>query len=63
MPPLTNRPPKLCHHKALNLAIVYVNGKQVYLGAYDGNPKYISKEVREAYNKVVAKWATGSSIT
>jgi integrase len=55
MPRLTNRPPKLCHHKALDLAMVYVNGKAKYLG------KFNSPEAKAAYKAFVAEWATGSA--
>jgi integrase len=55
MPRLTNRPPKLCHHKALGLAMVYVNGKARYLG------KHGSAEATKAYKQFVSEWATGAA--
>ncbi len=35
--------------------MVYIGGKARYLGAYDG--KHASKEVQEAYKKIVAEWS------
>jgi integrase len=55
VPRLTNRPPKLCHHKGQDLAMVYVNGKARYLG------KFGSPEATAAYRQFVAEWATGST--
>ena len=55
MPRLTNRPPKLCHHKGLDLAMVYINGKAKYLG------KYGSAEAKAAYKAFVAEWAGQST--
>jgi integrase len=55
MPRLTNRPPKLCHHKALDLAMVYVNGKARYLG------KHGSAEANAAYKAFIAEWAGQST--
>jgi integrase len=52
---LTSRPPKLCHHKGQDQAMVYVNGKQRYLGRY-GSP-----EAKAAYKAFVAEWATGNA--
>jgi integrase len=48
---LVSRAPKLCHHKAQDLAMVYVNGKQKYLG------KWNSSEAKAAYRQFVAEWA------
>jgi hypothetical protein len=46
MPKLQNKPPKYC--KLNNRAVVYQNGKPVYLGAY-GSP-----ESRDAYARIIA---------
>jgi len=51
MPRLANRPPRYCHHKATNRAVVYVDGKAVYLGAYN------SPASKEAYRRVVSEWS------
>ena len=45
-------PPKYCHHKASGQAIVYINGRQIYLG------KYRSAASREAYNRLIAEWSS-----
>jgi integrase len=46
------RLPKYRHHKPKNLAVVRINGRDVYLGRYD------SPESREKYNRVIAEWLT-----
>jgi integrase len=45
-------PPKYCLHKASGQAIVYVNGRAIYLG------KYKSAASRENYNRLIAEWST-----
>ncbi len=47
-------PPGYCHHKASNRAYTRINGKQIYLGAYD------SKESREKWAKIVTDWSAGN---
>jgi integrase len=51
MPKLSSRPPKLCHHKGTNQAVVYMNGKARYLGVFD------SKEAKQAYRAIVDEWS------
>jgi len=51
MPRLTNRPPKLCHHKGADQAIVYIDGKVRYLG------KFNSPEAKAAYTAIVGEWS------
>ena len=45
--------PVMCRHKAKNMAIVRVNGKQLYLG------KWGSREAAEAYQRFLAKYLSG----
>ncbi len=45
--------PKYRHHKARNLALVHLNGRDHYLGPYN------SPESRAEYNRLVAQWLTG----
>jgi integrase len=42
--------PSYRHHKARNLAVVKLNGKDFYLGRYN------SAESREAYERLIAEW-------
>ena len=51
MPRLNSRPPRYCHHKATNRAVVYLNGKAEYLGLYN------SSGSKEAYKRIVAECA------
>jgi len=44
------RQPKYRHQKARDLAVVRIDGRDVYLGRYD------SPESHEAYNRAVAEW-------
>ena len=44
--------PKYRHYKPKNLAVVRIDGRDVYLGRYD------SPESREKYRRVVAEWLT-----
>lgn len=53
MPRLTNRVPRLCCHKATGRAVVYLNGRDVYLGAYG------SSEAKLAYDQIIAKLNAG----
>jgi hypothetical protein len=48
--PRTNRPPAYRLHKARNLAVVTINGKNHYLGKYD------SPESHEGYGRLIAEW-------
>ena len=48
--PRTNRPPSYRLHKARNLAVVTINGTDVYLGRY-GSP-----ESHEKYARLIAEW-------
>jgi integrase len=48
--PRTNRPPAYRHHKARNLAVVTIAGKDRYLGPY-GSP-----ESHEMYARLIADW-------
>jgi integrase len=50
MPALTRRLPRYCHHKATNRAVVYLDGKAVYLGPFD------SPESKARYKAVIAEW-------
>jgi len=56
MPRNTPRIPRLCRHKGTGQGLVYVNGRELYLGPYD------SPSTREAYERFVAEWlAAGRS--
>jgi integrase len=48
--PRTHRPPSYRLHKARNLAVVHIAGKDHYLGAY-GSP-----QSHEAYARLIAEW-------
>ncbi len=50
MPRLQKRPPKYGRHKASGQAVVYVKGREVYLGKY-GSPKS-----HERYRAFLAEW-------
>ena len=52
--PRSNNPPKYC--KNGKYAIVYVNGKKIYLGLF-GSP-----ESRQEYARVVAEWQTSPAV-
>jgi len=52
MPTSNQRLPKYRHYKPKNLAVVRINGRDVYLG------KHNSAESRERYNRVIAEWLT-----
>src|SRR4051794_9681756 len=54
--PDPERLPKYRHYKPKNLAVVRINGRDVYLGRYD------SPESREKYRRVVAEWLTGGGV-
>jgi integrase len=47
------RVPSYRHHKARNLAVVRLDGRDVYLGPYD------TRESHEKYRQVVAEWLAG----
>jgi integrase len=51
MPRIVNRPPRYCRHKSTNRAMVYIDGKARYLGAWN------SPESKEAYKQIVAEWS------
>jgi integrase len=51
MPKLLSRPPKYCHHKGTNQAMVYMGGKAIYLGPYN------SRESKAAYAAIVGEWS------
>lgn len=46
----SRRIPTYRHHKARNLAVVTIDGKDVYLGGYD------SPESKTRYDAVIADW-------
>ncbi|MEZ6069932.1 MAG: hypothetical protein R3C10_06550 [Pirellulales bacterium] len=48
--PRTNRPPSYRHHKARNLAVVTIDGRDHYLGPY------ASPESYEKYERKIAEW-------
>jgi hypothetical protein len=48
--PRTNRPPSYRLHKARNLAVVTIDGRNHYLGPY-GSP-----ESHEKYARLIAEW-------
>src|SRR5437588_11693660 len=48
--------PKYRFHKARNCAVVTINGKDHYLGAYD------SPESREKYHRLVAEWLAARNL-
>ncbi|MCG8404729.1 MAG: site-specific integrase [Phycisphaerales bacterium] len=50
MPKLKNKVPSYRRHKATGQAVVTLNGKDIYLGAYN------SAESREAYQTVLNEW-------
>jgi hypothetical protein len=52
MPAPPQRLPKYWHDKPKDLAVVRIDGRDVYLGKYD------SPESREKYNRAVAAWLT-----
>ena len=47
------RDPKYRHHKARNLAVVRIDGKDYYLGRYG------SEESRTKYHRLLADWRAG----
>ena len=54
MPDLARRLPKYRHYKPKDLAVVRIDGRDVYLGKYNSPGSY------EKYRRVVAEWlATG----
>ena len=53
---MSNRIPSYRHHKPSGLAVVTAGGKDHYLG------KYGSTESREAYGRLIARYASGSSV-
>src|SRR5512135_2905682 len=55
MPEPKIRLPKYRHYKPKDLAVVRIDGRDVYLG------KYNSPESRERYNQVLAGWLTTGS--
>jgi len=50
--PKTKRPPSYRHHKARNLAVVTINGKDHYLG------KFGSPESYDKYTQLITEWKT-----
>src|SRR5262245_19311852 len=44
------RIPTLCRHKANNLAVVRLNGKDVYCGTYG------TTEAKAKYDQIIAEW-------
>ena len=50
VPSYRERQPSYRHHKARNCAVVRLNGKDHYLGAYD------SPESHEKYARLIAQW-------
>jgi integrase len=52
MPTASRHLPKYRHYKPKDLAVVRIDGRDVYLG------KFNSPESREKYNRVVAEWLT-----
>ena len=47
------RDPKYRHHKARNLAVVRIDGKDYYLGRFG------SEESRAKYHRLMADWRAG----
>ncbi len=47
------RDPKYRHHKARNLAVVRIDGKDYYLGRFE------SEESRAKYHRLLADWRAG----
>jgi integrase len=48
--PYVDHTPKYRHHKVRNLAVVTIDGRDIYLGVYN------SPESREAYDRHMAEW-------
>ncbi len=58
MPDRPFRQPKYRHYKPKNLAVVRINGRDIYLGPYE------SAESWRKYGQVIAEWrATGRTTT
>jgi hypothetical protein len=58
MPYSNLRVPTYCHRKSRDLAVVTINGQDVYLG------KYNSPESKKKYDRLIQEWlATGRSHT
>jgi integrase len=53
---MTPRIPSYRHHKARNLAVVTINGKDHYLGPYE------SPQSREKYHRLIAEWLGGQEL-
>src|SRR5512135_1358704 len=51
-----NRPPKYRHYKPKNLAVVRIEGRDLYLG------KYNSPESWEKYGRVIAEWRARGAV-
>jgi integrase len=51
MPRLSSSPPRYCLHKATGRAVVYIDGKSLYLGRFG------SAESKAAYRRVIAEWS------
>jgi len=49
------RTPKYCHYKATGQAFVRINGKQIYLGAFE------SPDSRDAYDVEIVNWKSQQS--
>lgn len=55
MPP--RRVPSLCHHKATNLAVVRLAGKDHYLGRYG------TDEAQATYDRLISEWLAGHRLS
>src|SRR4051794_32527706 len=53
MPKTSSNPPKYRHFKPKNLAVVRIDGRDIYLG------KHGSPESWERYARVIAEWRAG----
>ena len=51
MPRLTTSVPKYSLHKASGQAVIRLNGRDIYLGAYN------SKESKTNYRRLIAEWS------
>ncbi|AGA31229.1 hypothetical protein [Singulisphaera acidiphila] len=54
--PSQPHPPKYRHYKPKDLAVVHINGCDVYLG------KHNSPESWEKYSRVIAEWRTNDGV-
>ena len=50
MPKLKNQPPKICRIKSNNAAVVYINGRTIYLGQWG------SEKALQEYARFLTEW-------